>query len=236
MAQLRALARSAEGGARTVTAQMPRRYGESTYLSACRALRYAWRIGSDSMYIEAPKRARVLPYLVFVCVIGWQSSGNSQERYRDIPPNARYSAGEQGWACNNGFRQVGGLCMEDRDAVPSWGAFEVYDGQWRCRSGYHRAGGFCVPATAPAHATYIGDGDHWECDWGFRKVASHCEEIKPPPHAYVDASGHDWVCYPGFERKSDHCVAMSSVAPAADMKQTPSAEHGPDTASPEGRR
>jgi hypothetical protein len=101
--------------------------------------------------------------------------------------------------------------MEDRDAVPSWSAFEVYDGQWRCRSGYHRDGSFCVPAVAPAHATYVGGGDHWECDWGFQKIVSHCEEIKPPPHAYVDASGRDWVCYPGFERRSDHCVPIPSA-------------------------
>jgi hypothetical protein len=88
-----------------------------------------------------------------------------------------------------------------------WGAFEVFaDGQWRCLAGYHREGSFCVPATAPAHAAYVGDGSHWECDWGFQKIGASCEEIKPPAHAYLDASGRDWVCYPGFERKSDQCV------------------------------
>ena len=189
------------------------------------------------MYVEVPKRALALPYVLFVCAMGWLSSGNSQERHRDIPTNAHYSAGEQGWACNNGFRQVAGLCMEDKDEVPSWSAFEVFDGQWRCRPGYHReGGGLCVPATAPAHATYIGGGEHWDCDWGFQKIASHCEEIKPPPHSYIDASGRDWVCYPGFERKSDHCVPTANAAPAGDKTPAQNEEPRADTDPPRGGR
>jgi hypothetical protein len=158
---------------------------------------------------EAPRAAT---YVAFLCALGWLSSGNAQEPHRAVPPNAHISTGAQGWACDNRFRQVGGLCVEDRDEVPSWGAFEVFvDGQWRCLAGYHREGSFCVPATAPAHATYVGDGTRWECEWGFQKIASSCEEIKAPPHAYIDASGRDWVCYPGFERKTDHCVPKETA-------------------------
>ena len=165
----------------------------------------------NTMSVEVPKRGVAWSHLALACALGWLSCAKGQEPHRDIPVNAHFSAGEQGWSCNTGFRQVAGLCMEDKDDVPSWSAFEVFDGQWRCRSGYHRAGSLCVPATAPAHATYVGSGERWECDWGFQKVASHCEEVKPPPHAYVEAAGHDWACYPGFERKTDHCVATSST-------------------------
>jgi hypothetical protein len=150
------------------------------------------------------------PYVLCLCALGWLTCAHSQEeRHRDYPPNAHFSSGEQGWACNNGFKQVAGLCVEERNEVPSWSAFEVYDGKWRCRAGYHRSGDICVPATAPAHASYVGGGDRWECEWGFQKVAASCEEIKPPTHAYIDATGRDWVCYPGYERKSDHCVAVA---------------------------
>jgi len=159
------------------------------------------------MFAEVSRKGVV----AFACALAWLSLGNSQEPHHDIPANAHYSTGEQGWICNPGFRQVAGLCMEDKDDVPSWSAFEVFDGQWRCRTGYHRAGNLCVPATAPAHATYVGNGDRWECEWGFQKIASHCEEIKPPPHAYLEASGHDWVCYPGFERRSDRCVPSGNT-------------------------
>ena len=153
---------------------------------------------------EAPRAATSV---AFLCALGWLSSGNAQEPHREIPPNAHISTGVQGWACDNRFRQVGGLCVEDRQEVPSWGAFEVFvDGQWRCLAGYHREGSFCVPSTAPAHATYVGDGTRWECEWGFQRVGSSCEEIVAPPHAYIDASGRDWVCYPGFERKTDGCM------------------------------
>lgn len=179
---------------------------------------------------------RASPYVAFACALGWLSCGNSQESHRDMPANAHHSAGEQGWSCNNGFRQVAGLCMEDRTEVPSWSAFEVFDGQWRCRSGYHREGSVCVPATAPAHASYVGGGEHWECDWGFQKISSHCEEIKPPPHAYIDASGRDWQCYPGFERRSDGCVPTGNTAPAGDVTPTRSEEPKPETDSPRGRR
>jgi hypothetical protein len=160
-------------------------------------------------------------YLLLVCAMACFGVGHTQEAHHDIPANAHYRTGEQGWACNDGFRQVSGLCVVDSDEVPSWGAFEVYDGQWRCRAGYHREGSYCVPAVAPAHASYVGGGERWECDWGFQKVASHCEEIKPPPSAYIDASGHEWVCYPGFERKTDRCVAPSTPDPVARAAPNP---------------
>jgi hypothetical protein len=188
------------------------------------------------MSVKARKIAIALTCLVFVCAMAGMNTAESQEPHRDIPANAHSSAGEQGWACNNGFRQVAGLCMEDRDAVPSWGAFEVFDGQWRCRTGYHRDGSYCVPAVAPAHATYVGGGDHWECDWGFQKIGSRCEEIKPPAHAYVDAAGHDWVCYPGFERRADRCVPGAGVAPAGDGAPTRSEAPGAEGGSPQARR
>jgi hypothetical protein len=176
----------------------------------------------DSMCGELPQKAPALPYVAVLCALGWLSSGYAQEPHLDIPPNAHSSAGEQGWACNNGFQQVSGLCTEEKNEVPSWGAFEVFvDGQWRCRPGYHREGDYCVPSTAPAHASYVGRGDHWECDWGFQKVASSCEEIKPPAHAYIEAAGHEWVCYPGFERKVDRCLSAAGGGPAEDSKPTP---------------
>lgn len=171
---------------------------------------------SMAMCVEISIRARVATYVGFVCALAWLASSNAQEFHREIPLNAHSRVGEQGWACNNGFRQVGGLCMEEKDQVPSWGAFEVFaDGQWRCRPGYHREGGYCVPATAPAHASYVGGGERWECEWGYRKNGSSCEEIKPPAHAYIEGDGREWVCYPGFERKSDQCVPVSDTAPAA---------------------
>ncbi len=173
------------------------------------------------MRIEAFKRARAATYVAFLCAMGWLGSAHSQESHRDVPLNAHSSAGEQGWACNSGFRQVAGLCMESRGEVPSWGAFEVFvDGQWRCRAGYHRDSGFCVPAIAPPHATYVGGGEHWECEWGFRKTGSSCEEIKPPEHAYIEGSGRDWVCYPGFERRAEHCLAAAITGPAGDKAPT----------------
>jgi hypothetical protein len=175
------------------------------------------------------------PYALFACALMWLSPSHSQEPHRDIPRNAHFSAGEQGWACNEGFRQVAGLCMEESGEVPSWSAFEVFDGQWRCRPGYHRAGSFCVPATAPAHATYIGSGERWECDWGFQKIAAHCEEIKPPVHAYIDATGRDWVCYPGFERRSNRCVPVPSPAAHGDVTAAPSERPKPEQDLPPDR-
>jgi hypothetical protein len=132
----------------------------------------------------------------------------TQEFHPDIPTYAHYSATEQGWACNDGFKQVAGFCIRDAQELPSQDAVEVFDGQWRCRAGYRRTNGFCTIPTAPEHATLIGEGERWECDWGFRKVASRCEEISPPAHAYLDASGRDWVCFPGFERVADHCAPV----------------------------
>jgi hypothetical protein len=136
---------------------------------------------------------------------------HAQEGYHDLPTHAHYSATEQGWTCNDGFKQVAGFCVQDSVDIPSQGPFEVYEGQWKCRSGYTRSGNFCVTPPAPAHASLLPGGG-WECDWGFRKVASRCEEINPPAHAYLDASGHEWTCYPGFERSEDHCIATATGA------------------------
>jgi hypothetical protein len=163
-------------------------------------------------------------YVTFACAMCWLSPGHSQEPHREIPPNAHSSAGEQGWACNYGFTRIAGLCMKDRDVLPSESAFEQFDGQWRCRSGYHREGRYCVPGVAPEHAAFVGEGDHWECDWGFRRSGSQCQEIKPPPHGYIEAAGHDWVCFPGFARVSDHCVSTSNTPPTGEAKPTPAEE------------
>lgn len=133
----------------------------------------------------------------------------------DVPVHAHYSATEQGWTCDDGYKQAAGYCMEDRGDVPSQGPFEVFEGQWRCRPGYKRSGDFCTIPSAPDHAT-VEPGGRWECDWGYRKVASKCEEIDPPEHGYLDASGHEWVCYPGYERSSDQCTKSASE---------PSAQH-----------
>ena len=162
-------------------------------------------------------RRRMVKLLASACLLSaspfLSRFGHSEEPYRDLPAHGHYSATEQGWTCNDGFKQVAGYCIQDTGELPSQGPFEVFDGQWRCRSGYERVGGLCVTPTAPPHATLVGTRERWECDWGFRKVASRCEEINPPEHAYLEASGHDWVCYPGFERSSDHCIPTTG-APA----------------------
>jgi hypothetical protein len=181
----------------------------------------------DHMCLEVRRKVVASPYVIFACAMGWLGLANSQESNRDIPSNAHYSAGAQGWACNHGFTQVAGLCMVDSDVLPSEGAFEVFDGQWRCRSGYHRAGRFCLPGLPPEHAAFVGGGDHWECDWGFQKIGSQCQEIKPPPHAYIEASGRDWVCFPGFGRESDRCVLIPNPAPAGEATTTPPEELTP---------
>jgi hypothetical protein len=170
----------------------------------------------DDMCFEPRRRLVAAPYVIFACAMGWLGPGNSQEPSRDIPANAHYSAGGQGWACNHGFTQVAGLCTVDSDVLQSESAFEVFDGQWRCRSGYHSAGRFCLPGIAPPHAAFVGEENRWECDWGFQKIGSQCQEIKPPPHAYIEASGRDWVCFPGFSRMSDRCVPMPDPARAGE--------------------
>ncbi|SRR5581483_2781931 len=157
----------------------------------------------------------VLPCLVSAGAIASWTSGVSQELHEDIPPNAHYRAGEQSWTCNEGFRQVGQLCVLDTYGAAEPSTFEYSNGQWRCRPGYSLDKGFCVPPAPPEHASFVGDGDRWECNWGYQRVGSRCKEINPPAHGYLDPSGHDWVCYPGFERVSDSCVAGNTVAPAA---------------------
>jgi hypothetical protein len=157
--------------------------------------------------------------LAAVCLaltgVGLLSQAGAQGFERDLPVHAHYSATEQGWTCNDGFRQVAGFCTPESLGLPNQGAVEVFDGQWRCRVGYQRTNGYCVPLTAPAHASLVGDGGSWECDWGFRKVASRCEEIVPPAHAYLDASGRDWVCFPGYQRMLDGCVLTEADKPTS---------------------
>ena len=173
------------------------------------------------MFVAISRKIVRLPFVIFACALWWLSPGHAQEVDHDIPANAHYAAGQQGWACNRGYTQISGLCMEDSAIMPSDGAFEYSDGQWRCRSGYHRAGKYCVPGVAPEHASFVGDGEHWECDWGFRKIGAGCQEIKPPAHAYIEATGRDWVCFPGFGRVLDRCVPMSSAAPKEEATTTP---------------
>jgi hypothetical protein len=140
---------------------------------------------------------------------------DSQELHPDIPPHSHSSSADQGWTCNDGFKQVAGFCVSDTQDLASHAAIEVFDGQWRCRAGYYRTNGACVLPTAPDHATLTGRGDRWECDWGFRRIASRCEEINPPAHAYLDAAGRDWACFPGFERVAERCVRSSRDKPDA---------------------
>src|ERR1700722_8291920 len=150
------------------------------------------------------------PCVIFAIALWWMMPAHAQQVVRDLPANAHLSTGEQGWACNRGFTQMAGLCVQDGETLSSQSAFEFYDGQWRCRPGSHRSGRICVPGVAPSHATYVEDGEHWQCDWGYRKVGSECQEIAAPTHGYNEASGHDWACYPGFVKKSDHCVPVTN--------------------------
>jgi hypothetical protein len=159
------------------------------------------------------------------------SFARSQEAYPDLPTHAHYTATEQGWTCNDGFKQVAGYCMQDSGGAPSQGPFELFDGQWRCRSGYKRAGAFCVTPAAPDHATLVEAGGRWECDWGYRRVANRCEEISPPAHAYLDAAGHDWVCYPGFEKSAGRCNAATSAPVKAES--APAGAEEPPRADPQ---
>jgi hypothetical protein len=157
----------------------------------------------------------------------------AQAPHDDIPTNSHLSAGEQGWTCDDGFKQIAKLCVLDTDGAPSRGAWEVYNGgQWRCRSGYTQEKGFCVPLTAPEHATLVGSGGGWQCDWGFQKSGSRCKEIEPPPHGYVDGDGRDWACYPGYERSSDQCVASPGGAPASASGGAPKATESPPEDKP----
>jgi hypothetical protein len=165
---------------------------------------------------------------VYVLSLWWLTPVHAQEIEQavehvehDIPPNSHYSTGDQGWACNKGFAEVGGLCVSEDEAVPGDGTFEFSDGQWRCRSGFHRAGKFCAPGVAPVHAAFVGGGDHWECDWGYQRNGSQCQEVKPPPHAYVAASGHEWLCFPGYARVTDHCAPTPNTAPRVGAAGAP---------------
>jgi hypothetical protein len=153
-------------------------------------------------------------------------SAQEQEPHKDIPSFAHYSAGEQGWSCDDGFKQVAGFCVRENEGPSNESGLEVYQGEWRCRPGYKRTNGVCALPTAPEHASLV-DGERWECDWGYKKVAARCEEITPPAHAYLDAEGRDWACYPGYERESDHCVRTA----AADKKAPP--EHSDEPRRPD---
>lgn len=160
-------------------------------------------------------------YAVFASFLWWTVPAQAQQEVRDLPANAHFSAGEQGWACNHGFTQMAGLCIQDSESLSSQSAFEFYDGQWRCRPGSHRSGRICVPGVAPSHATYAEDGEHWQCDWGYQKVGSECQEITAPPHGYIEASGHDWACYPGFAKKTDRCILVTDPPhPSAEAAQS----------------
>jgi hypothetical protein len=136
----------------------------------------------------------------------------AQELHSDIPPFSHYSAGAQEWACDDGYKQVAGFCVGDKQDPPGQDGLEVYEGEWRCRPGYRRTNGVCALPTAPEHASLVGAGGRWECDWGFKKVAARCDEILPPAHAFLDAEGRDWNCFPGYEREADRCVAMTKAA------------------------
>jgi hypothetical protein len=135
----------------------------------------------------------------------------AQELHNDIPSFAHYSAGGQGWSCDDGYKQVAGFCVRDKEGPTNETGLEVYQGEWRCRPGYRRSNGVCALPTAPEHASLI-DGERWECDWGYKKVASHCEEITPPAHAYLEAEGRDWVCFPGYQRESDQCIKAAGTS------------------------
>jgi hypothetical protein len=137
----------------------------------------------------------------------------SEEFRGDIPPHAHYIQSEQGWACNDGYRQVGALCVLDSYGLNTPADNEFFNGEWQCRSGHREPTGHCVQFVAPAHASLVGEGQ-WECDWGFQRVGSRCEEITPPAHGYLDASGHEWVCYPGFKRVSEACMQIAGNEPA----------------------
>jgi len=179
--------------------------------------------------------------LAWWCLLGgvaYCGSVAAVEIRGDIPANSHYTSGEQGWACDNGFRQAAQLCVLDNHRAPGRGSFEYFDGQWRCRSGYQRGEHGCVPLTAPANATLVGGGQRWECDWGYQRVGSHCEEITPPAHGYLDAAGHDWQCYPGFQRAGDRCIQQpgppptATEPPARTVEATPAATPTGDTTVP----
>ena len=182
------------------------------------------------------KYGRVL--LALMTLISLGTSCRAQDLHKDIPSFAHYTAGEQGWACDDGYKQVAGFCVKDQQHASTQDGLEVFDGEWRCRPGYRRTDGVCSLPTAPEHASMVGV-DRWECDWGYKKVAQHCDEIAPPAHAYLDAEGRDWTCFPGYERESDHCtVAVATpktTAPAEPpaSEPKPAAEPQPPAASPQ---
>jgi hypothetical protein len=139
----------------------------------------------------------------------------AQDVHPDIPPFSHYATSAQGWTCDDGYKQVAGFCVQDKQDPPGQDGVEVYEGEWRCVPGYRRTNGVCALPTAPEHASLVGTSGHWECDWGFKKVAEHCEEIVPPAHGFLDAEGRDWTCFPGYEREADRCVsAGTSQAPS----------------------
>jgi len=80
------------------------------------------------MRLQRHRKAPLSRYVIFACATWWLSLGHAQESHRDIPSNAHFSAGDQGWSCNDGFTEVAGLCMEDAETLPSQGAFEFFDG------------------------------------------------------------------------------------------------------------
>src|SRR6266404_1003450 len=98
---------------------------------------------SEAHSLRLFTRAGALPFLALMSGMSLSSLGYTQELHPDIPTYAHYSATEQGWACDDGFKQVAGFCVGDLQNLPSQNAVEVFDGQWRCRPGYHRTNGIC---------------------------------------------------------------------------------------------
>src|SRR5512140_1582684 len=64
-------------------------------------------------------RAAALLWLASAGGMLWSGPGRAQEFSRDIPSHAHYSATEQGWTCDDGFRQAAGLCLQDTQDIPS---------------------------------------------------------------------------------------------------------------------
>src|ERR1700748_2539250 len=89
-------------------------------------------------------RAWALLCLTVAVAMAPPSPGWSEEFHGDIPLHARYTQGEQGWTCNDGYRQVGALCVLDTYGLNAPGDTEFFNGEWQCRSGHREPTGYCV--------------------------------------------------------------------------------------------
>jgi hypothetical protein len=159
---------------------------------------------------EEMAKAVVISCLLLVGGMSLGKPGTSQDNHHDIPLHAHRAAGDQGWACDSGFRQLGRLCVYDTYGIAAREAFEVFNKGWRCRPGYRASAGFCMPVLVPRHALLVGYGDRWECERGFRKAGRHCDAVNVPAHGHLDQSGHGWACDVGFQVLSDYCVPQST--------------------------